>query len=229
MRVAVTTSIDGAARPSAALAAEGLDPVALPCIEVAPSPARVLAEVRARAARSDLIVVTSPRAVRAVWGEERMPPVPVAAVGRATAAAVREAGGWVQLAGTAGARRLTGLLQPSVGGKKILFPHGDLSGPALVAGLRAAGAAVTAIVAYRTRPVAPGADPVDAAVFGSPSAVAGWCSARTLEGLVPAAIGPTTAAALCDRGHPDVILPDRPDYGRLAAALAAFDRERRSA
>ena len=66
-------------------------------------------------------------------------------------------------------------------------------------------------VAYTAVPIGPGPDPVDGAVFGSPSAVAGWLSARTLDELaVVAAMGPTTAAALEHAGRPADIVPVPP-------------------
>ena len=97
--------------------------------------------------------------------------------------------------------------------------------PAPAAGLRAAGAEVVAESVYETVPIAPASDTVDVAIFGSPSAVEGWCRSRSLDGLVVGAIGATTAAALTHRGHPSDVVPERPSFENLVKALTQHLRE----
>ncbi|MFP5332667.1 MAG: uroporphyrinogen-III synthase [Acidimicrobiia bacterium] len=217
-RVAVTTTADNAPRVGDALVAVGLVPVMLPCISISPSPPAILDELRQRAASADLILVTSARAVRVTWPDRDMPPVPVAAVGEATADAVRDARGLIEVVGSGGAAELISELD--VEGRSIVFPHARAADPATAVELEKRGAAMFAAAAYDTIPIAPGDEKVDAAVFGSPSAVDGWLLRRHLDGMTIAAMGDTTASALRVRGVADPVVPDRPDLVTLAHALA---------
>lgn len=226
MRVAVTTSGDRTEQVAEELRRHRLIPVALPCIgiegdETQASRARVLA------VEADWIVVTSARAVTVTW-PEGMPPLPVAAVGPAAARAVTAAGGEARLVGTGGAADLVERLVAAAAGSTVVFPHAAGADPAPLARLIGAGIRVHSFPVYRTLPTAPGEDPVDAALFASPSAVAGWLLGRSLDGPVLAAIGQTTAAALTEAGHPPQVVPDRPGYSEAAKALQDWTRERTS-
>ncbi|MDX1449262.1 MAG: uroporphyrinogen-III synthase, partial [Acidimicrobiia bacterium] len=196
----------------------GLVPVMLPCISISPATADVLAELRTQADSADLILLTSARTVRIMWPDGNMPPVPAAVVGSATAEAVVEAGGTVEVVGSGGAGELVEEL--TVEGRTIVFPHARAADPATAEHLEERGAVVHAAAAYDTIPISPGDDKVDAAVFGSPSAVDGWLTRRHLEGMTIAAMGPTTASALRVRGVADPVVPDRPELSVLARALA---------
>jgi uroporphyrinogen-III synthase len=226
VRVAITTAADRSSRLADHARSHGLEPVLLPCIEVIPASDAVLRTARAFASRADWLVVTSPRAVAAVWPDGEMPPFPVAAVGRATAASVEEAGGRVGLVGEAGAGSLVARLAERTEGTFVFFPHATGASPATIAALEQAGAEVKALAVYETRPVAPGPDPVDAVAFGSPSAVQGWLLSRHLDGLVLGAIGETTARALAEVGRPPQVVPPRPDFEDLMAHLAGHLRQR---
>lgn len=217
-RIAVTTTADTAPRVAEALVAHGLVPVMLPCIAISPSPEEVLAGLREEAMGADRIVVTSARAVRITWPHGDMPATPVWAVGPATAEAVREAGGTVAEIGSGGASALVEQVTPQ--GCRIVFPHARAADPATAAELERRGATVVAAAAYTTVPIAPADDKVDGAVFGSPSAVDGWLMRRHLDGLSIAAMGARTASALRVRGVDDPVVPDRPGFEALAAALA---------
>jgi uroporphyrinogen-III synthase len=217
-RVAVTTTADAAPRAAEPLIAHGLTPVMLPCISISPAAPAILAELRAEAARADLIVITSARAVRVTWPDRDMPSTPVAAVGTATAEAVLDAGGVVKVTGSGGAADLVASLD--VTGLRIVFPHARSADPSTDADLERMGATVFAETAYDTIPIAPNDDKVDAAIFGSPSAVDGWLLRRHLDGLVIGAMGPTTASALRVRGVEDPVVPDTPGFDALVAALA---------
>lgn len=217
-RVAVTTTADNAPRVGDALVAVGLVPVMLPCISISPAPETVIAKLRQHAEAADLILVTSARAVRITWPEGHMPPVPVAVVGSATAAAVEEAGGKVHTVGSGGAAELVADLD--VDGMSIVFPRARAADPATAITLEERGATVYTAVAYDTIPIAPGDDKVKAAIFGSPSAVDGWLLRRHLDGLTIGAMGSTTASALRVRGVSDPVVPDTPDLDALAHALA---------
>jgi uroporphyrinogen-III synthase len=219
-RVGVTTSADRSERVADAYAARGLTPVILPCIRVESGSHAVIDGLRAASAGADLILVTSARAIEVVWPSESMPPTPVAAVGEATARAALEAGGTVSLTGLVGAYDLADRIGRGPG--TIVFPHAAGTDPGVSAVLAENGWDVIEAVAYRAEPIAPDDDPVDAVAFASPTAVAGWCSARTLDRLVVGAIGPTTAAALSGRGRPPDVIAQRPGHTSLATALAGL-------
>lgn len=217
-RVAVTTTADSAPRVGAALVAHQLTPVMLPCIAISPSTQSVLDELRAEAKKADLIVVTSARAVRITWPNRDMPSISTAAVGRATAEAVLEAGGKLAEIGDGDAEGLVEALV--VDGLRVVFPHARAADPGTAAALEAKGATVFASPAYDTIPIAPADDKVNAAIFGSPSAVNGWLLRRPLDGIVVAAMGSTTASALRVRGVDDPVVASRPGFEELATALA---------
>jgi uroporphyrinogen III methyltransferase/synthase len=225
-RVAVTTAADRLSVLSAMVRKRGLDPVELPCVEVVAFGGDNPQRLRDQAESADLIVVTSARAVTFTWPEGGMPPVPVAAVGPATAEAVSRAGGHPQVVGSGGAADLVAELESGISGKVVIFPHADGADPATAKRLRDAGARVVALPVYETRPTAPGPDPVDAAIFGSPSAVEGWCRSRSLDDLVVAAIGETTARAVRVRGAEPQVVPARPDFDLLSADLSRYLKER---
>ncbi len=226
VRVAVTTTADTAPRVAYLLRSAGLEPVTLPCIRIVASAPKVLQRLRSSARDADWIVVTSPRAVHITWPDGGMLPVPVAAVGPAAASAATRAGGRVEVTGEAGAGSLLEALRPLVRGKRVAFPHARSVDPTIVDGLRAAGAKVMAESVYDTVPLAPATDAVDAAIFGSPSAVEGWCRSRHLDGLVVVGMGETTGSALIARGHPPDVMPDQPGFENLVTALTRHLRER---
>jgi uroporphyrinogen-III synthase len=220
-RVAVTTTAGRTAeRVGGLVRAAGLEPVFLPCIEVVPSPEASLARFRAEADTADWVVVTSVRVVQIVWAAG-MPARPsVAAVGTATARAVRRAGGRPEVVGERGAGDLLRLLQGLVRGRKVVFPHAGAADPEVARQLATETGALVAGPVYDTVPVAPAADPVEVVTFASPSAVQGWRLSRDLEGPTLAAMGPTTAAFLKSVGHPPRIVPSRTGFAALIAAVA---------
>jgi uroporphyrinogen-III synthase/uroporphyrinogen III methyltransferase/synthase len=133
--------------------------------------------------------------------------------------------------GAAAAAALAGRVR----GLRVLVPRPAEGRPELVEGLVAAGAEVLAPEAYRTLPAPPErlralagwieAGEVDAVAFASPSAVkavVGALGARAdlLRGVLLAAIGPTTAAALRDAGFPPGAQPERYTARDLADAIA---------
>jgi uroporphyrinogen-III synthase len=151
-----------------------------------------------------------------------MPPVPVAAVGPATAAAVTAAGGVVEVVGEGDGDALGDLVAPTLAGRRVVFPHSRSVDPARIDRLRRVGAEMIAAVVYDTIPVPPGPDPVDAAIFASPSAVFGWLQSRTFSELsVVAALGSTTRAQLEGAGVADPVMGSRPTVPSLVDALVA--------
>jgi uroporphyrinogen-III synthase len=103
-------------------------------------------------------------------------------------------------------------------GRSVLLPRAEGGLPTLASGLRARGARVDEVVAYRTVRTAPAAllrawhaASPDAAVVTSPSAATALLEAvgpralLALRGVV--AIGPTTAAPLRAAGVPVIVAP----------------------
>ncbi len=228
MTVAVTTTIDRFDRYAEPLRRHRLRPLSLPCISVAPASPDIIESIRTAAQEGDRIVITSARAVTAVWPDGSMPNTPVLAVGEATAAAVRRAGGTVAAIGHGGGAELLRTVRSQLADCTVVYPHAAGADPQLVAELREGAARLVAAPVYTTRPVAPNPDPgVDAVVFASPSAIDGWRITRTLRGLLLAAIGATTADHLRSTGaEPDVVAP-QPNPRSLALALAARLAERK--
>lgn len=225
-RLALTSSADRSATLAPLVSSHGLEAVLLPCIEFSAGDLSVVDEARLRSSRCDWLVITSARTVGTLWPQGDMPDVSVAAVGPGSAAAVRAAGGSSTLVGTGGSEELFARLASKVSGRAVFFPHAadaDLSG---LDSLRAAGAGVDALAVYSVRPIAPGDDPVDAVVFGSPTAVRGWFLARATTGLRVGAIGETTAAALTERGVSPEWVPREPAFETLVEQMAADLRDR---
>ncbi len=179
----------------------------------------------------DWIVFTSRRAVAysdlPLHGRSK-----VACVGPATAQAVLDQGGVVDLVPDrhdAAALAQAMIDDGPVVGRRVLFPASEQALPTLSELLESAGALVTRVTAYRPVPV-DRLDPeatagADVVVFMAPSAVAAF---KELGGdlTIPAlAIGPTTAAALVERGVSPMVAStaDRPG---LIEALRDF-KERR--
>ena len=217
-RVAVTTTAERGRKLVPELESHGMEAILLPCIEVVPASSELRQEARRAASDADWIVVTSSRAVTSVWPHGGMPEVAVAAVGRATADAVEQAGGVVQVVGGGGAGELIQGL--NLAGAVVVHPHGSRADGSLVAEMERMGARVSAFPVYHTRSIPPGAEQVEAAIFGSPSAVAGWLLSRQLDGLVVAAIGKTTDQALQEHGVEADVMPTIPSYETLIPLLA---------
>ena len=219
VRVAVTRDEDTHGPLSCALRKRGLVPVHCPVIRHEPPEDAGALQRAARELESfDWLVVASQRAVEAVVKARAGLPFPhrvrTAAAGAATAAALRAAGARDPVvAAEAGAEPLARRLRemPEWQGRRVLLPRAAEGSAVLAEALRAAGAHVVEVTAYRTlaRPaleVARAWDSAapDAVVLASPSAVhalAAGIGAKALRELrAVVAIGPTTAAALAAIG-----------------------------
>lgn len=161
-----------------------------------------------------------------------------AAVGRTTAAVLRQAGvGEVLVPVREDAEGLLGvLLADGASGGRTLVLRAEQGRDVVVEGLRSAGAEVDSVVAYRTvtATVAPSevealrsSPPPDAALFLSPSAfdglfvILGEDGAReVLRGTLVVAIGPTTARAMESRGVWPGLVSPRPDLESVLDAVA---------
>lgn len=224
-----------------ALQAAGARTTALASTGFAP-PADVAALERARVELAaggawDWVVFTSPRAVAALIPDAGVtwPEVAVAAVGSATAAALRAAGRAVALVGIAGAAELGRALAALLPARaRVLQPAGNLAGEDLQQALAAAGARVTRLEAYRTvpRPLAAAdlaalGEAPDAIVFTSGSGAAALLASLRARGsgLPPdalvACLGPRTARDLAALGLRVDLVSPAADGSALVAALAA--------
>lgn len=185
------------------------------------------------------LVFTSVNAVDAVLGRARelavSPVVPadtrVAAVGPATAAALRAAGLPADLTPPVGgsAAALAEIFPHAVGDRVALLPRSDLALPTLPDALAGKGYRVNAVIVYRTvvRPPTAAvaarlaAGEFDAVLFTSPSTV------HALDGLPVAAstalgaIGSPTRRAVAETGREIAFVANEPTTAGLVAALAA--------
>ncbi len=237
-RVAVTRDEDREGPLARALAAHGFVPVPCPVlVETPPADTAALAAAARDLDRVDWVIVASARAVHALT-RLRQGPWPAglstAAVGEGTARALGAAG--VTRPPVVGAGDGAGALWAVLGttarwsGMRVLVPTTPGGRTDLADHLRAAGADVTTVEAYRMTARPPAAIVADWA-RGAPEAVV-VASARTAETLAAAvgvaalralpvvAIGTTTAAALDRLGVPNV-RPARADFAAVPLLLAA--------
>jgi len=221
-----------------ALAALGLEPVAMPVTRSAPpTDPTALPAALARGGHA-VIVLASARAADAVIAARGDLPLPeVWAVGPATARALAAAGITAHVPPVAkdGATLAHALIAArSLAGHRVLVPRAEDGRDDAIDALRAAGAEVEAVVAYRTVAVAAG-DPAiargtellargEAAVC----AVFAPSQAAALDAIIPlatvstrfVAIGETTARSLRDRGVA-CVAADQPTPEGLARAVRA--------
>lgn len=219
IRVAITTDRFQRAAPD--YRRLGLEPVRLPCIRVEPSDPGVLALAREAASLADLLVITSIRTLDLLWPDGSMPAVAVGAVGAMTSAAVAARGGRVVFRGGSGLADLVERRPDLLASSRVVFPHAAGPNHGAVEVLRERAAHLSEFDVYRSVPVAPGSEPVEASAFASPSAVEGWLLSRSLDDITVGVIGPTTAEAVGLHRPPDVIA-DRPSHRSLAEAMASY-------
>jgi uroporphyrinogen-III synthase len=205
----------------------GALPVLLPLVAFAePEDFALLDEAIAQVEHFDWVIFTSGQAVRAVVSRSKQlnaslerlgSKLQVATVGPVSAEAVRQAGLPVEyVANTHNGVALADELGERLRGRTVLLPRSDRANPDLPAALKAHGAHVTEVVAYRTLQPSEvdllhlsriSTGEADAILFFSPSAVqhfaelAGTEQFRKLQGRVAiTAVGPVTASALCEAG-----------------------------
>lgn len=253
LRVLVTRARDQAGPLVEELRGLGATPVELPAIEIAPAPLGPLDAALARLGGYDWLIFTSVNGVRACFerlralgGDPAGVRASIGAIGRATAEAVRSYGAAVAFVPErfVAESAVEGLVARGMAGQRVLLPRADIARETLPEGLRAAGAWVDVVVAYRTLPV----DDIDPALldelrrdrfdvltFASPSTVRSVAAllgaTRPRHGVV-ACIGPITAEAARKAGFRVDIQADEYSMPGLTRALtrwrAAFD-ERTSA
>lgn len=237
-RVAVTRDDERGAALASALSTAGL--LAVPCpvlVEAPPDDPAALAAAARALDSVDWVVCASVRAVRALRdaaGGVLPPALRTAAVGPATARAIAAAGTRVPpvLGATDGAEGLWEALACAAQwrGTRVLVLTTPGGRSDLTERLRAAGAVVSAVDAYRMVP-RPRGDILDDWLRGAPDAVV-VASARAattlcdaigadrLRAVAVAAIGATSAAALDRLGVP-CTQPARASFDAVARLLAA--------
>ena len=187
-RIVLTRPLAQAGDFEARVLALGGVPVLAPAIAIVPPETWTVADAALRrVATYDWIAFTSANAVNSLVERADAIGVPrdalrgrrLAAVGRATAAAVRTSLGEPTLVAATHTAESLAREIPDVESQRVLFPHGDLAAETLPAGLAQRGAFVDAVVVYQTVPgdgvaaiaAAIRAGTVDALLFTSASAV----------------------------------------------------------
>ena len=241
-RILVTRASHQASKLSDALRALGAEPVEVPVLEIRPPADPAPLDRALRALDSyDWLVLTSANAVRAIaWSSflDKVANLKVAAVGEATAAAARQAGLPVALVPeTYVAESLVESLVGQSAGKKFLLVRAKNARNVIPDALRATGATVDVVDAYRN--VMPAAAPqllhaalekgIDAAIFTSSSSVTHLADAARAAGIrFPFAgvsaisIGPITSQTLRELGWRPAAEASQSDIPGLVASVREF-------
>ncbi|MFZ6029908.1 MAG: uroporphyrinogen-III synthase [Chloroflexota bacterium] len=219
------------------LRALGHEPIAFPVIEVCPlADLSALDEALCASGRYAWVIFTSANAVEVFFDRlaakfplssfpsADAPELRVAAIGPATASALRRRGvepAFVPRAALAEAI-LPGL--GSVAGLRVLLPQAEIARPSLAEAIARVGGIVDAVPIYQTLPTAPDpralavlAEGVDAVTFTSPSTVENFTIVARRAGFDPAhlpgdpffaCIGPITRQAAEGTGLPNLRMAD---------------------
>jgi uroporphyrinogen-III synthase len=243
-RVLVTRAAHQAGKLSDGLRALGATPVEVPVLEIRPPESfAALDAVLLALASYDWLILTSANTVRALSDRaaalridfSKSSRIKVAAVGEATAAAARDFGFQITLTPESYvAESLSDALAGHVKGLRILLARAEVARDVIPDALRAAGAQVDVVDAYRN--VMPEAAPgqlrqaldegVDAVTFTSSSSVTHLRYAAREAGVawpfagVPAAsIGPITSATLRESEWEPAVEAKPSDIPGLVAAV----------
>jgi uroporphyrinogen-III synthase len=244
-RILVTRAAHQAGKLSEGLRALGAEPVEVPVLEIQPPVSfEPLDEALRKLHQYSWLILTSANTVRALVerGAEldlalaADVPRQVAAIGDATAAAARHAGFDVALVPESYvAESLVEQLAQRAAGQKVLIARAAIARDVIPDALRAAGALVDVVDAYRN--VMPEAAPaqlrqaleqgIDAATFTSSSSVTHLAKAAYATGLAfpfagvrAISIGPITSQTLREHGWEPAIEAELSDIPGLIAALA---------
>jgi hydroxymethylbilane synthase len=250
-RVVVTRPRRQAGPLIASLLQRGAEPLPLPAIRIEPigdTAELDLAINETRRGAFDWCVFTSANAVDVFANRmdaldvqpNQLAGMRVAAVGRATAAAVADAGlNLTLIPESATAEALAATLRQAMRtGARVLYPRSATGRDVLPNELRAAGFDVLAIDAYRTRPE-PNVDrrvvdrvrrgEVDLFTFASPSSVRHVVrllgpDCAGLNTIPVVCAGPVTAQAAREAGLLVTAVSESPDAAAMSNAIAAFWR-----
>jgi len=243
-RILVTRAAHQAGKLSEGLRAIGAEPVEVPVIEIRP-PADFAPLDRALRALSDYdwLILTSANAVRALADRathlnislQKFAPPQVATIGEATASAARDASLPVTLVPeTYVAESLVESLAAQTRGKKVLLIRAAVARDVIPDALRAAGATVDVVDAYRN--LMPESAPallrdalqkgIAAAAFTSSSSVTHLADAAQkagvafpFAGVAAISIGPITSKTLRELGWDPAVEADPHDVPGLIQAI----------
>ena len=180
----------------------------------------------------DWIVFTSANAVRAVGGALGRLNARVAAIGPATAGEVR--GGGVEPAFVPdrfAAAEIADGLEP-LAGARVLLPQSEIAEPSFADGLRARGAIVDVVDAYRTVALEPSAADLARLRRADAILLASGSAARSLaatgprsESTLVVCIGPSTAEAARAAGlEVHLVAEDATGQGMIRALVAHYGK-----
>jgi uroporphyrinogen-III synthase len=242
-RIVITRPDPDAARLAERLRNLGAIPILAPAIEIEFTDPPELARAVARISEYDWVVFTSKNGVEAVFRlarEIRRKDKPrIAAIGPATAEALRRRGIEADLVPQRYVAEAILEALGDVSGLKILLPRSEIARRTLVDGLKARGAIVEEIAAYRTRSrSSPGATDsgeeslaaADAITFTSSSTVRGFVESRPMpRGAKIVCIGPITAKTAAEYGlRVDAVAERYTEDGLISALLDLFREPRES-
>jgi uroporphyrinogen-III synthase len=242
----VTRAAHQASKLSEGLRAAGIEPVEAPVLEIQPPLSFAALDAALRAFDSyDWLIVTSANTVRALVERAEEIGVPlatadklqIAAIGEATAKAVRKAGFDVAVVPeNYMAESLAAVLTDRVTGKKILVARAEVARDVIPDALRAAGARVDVAEAYRNAMPADAPEQlrmvlgqgIDAATFTSSSSVTHLAAAARAAGIAfpfagvkAVSIGPITSQTLREAGWEPAMEANPSDIPGLIAAVKA--------
>jgi uroporphyrinogen-III synthase len=207
----------------------GAEVTLVPLIEIRPAEDRkALEDAIAGFSTYDWIVLTSVNAVSAVQdGLAGLDGPKVAAVGPVTADAIREHGVEPAFVASRASEDIAGGLG-DLTGKRVVMPQADIADPALANELRANGAEVDVVAAYRTVLVEPpmwGILPLriaDAVVLASGSACRSLAAAGGAGGdAILVCIGPKTAKVAREVGLKVGLVADETTSDGIIRALVS--------
>jgi hydroxymethylbilane synthase len=240
-RVLVTRAVDQACELVSALRGVGLDPIEVPAIAIEYEPPLGDLDVAAGLLHTyRWVVITSTNGARAVLKAAKRILTELgapswAAIGPATRRVLEDEGIEVAFQPSQSTGIALAVDLPVVAGDRILVVRGDLGDEELALALRARGAEVDDVIAYRTREApersrtllrAAATDgAIAAAIFTSGSTVRGLVSLGRAESIdvlsMPAVcIGPETADEARAAGFQILAISPAPDSPSLAATTA---------
>lgn len=249
-RIVITRAPHQAPALARLLQTHGAVPVFYPCIDIAPPEETApmdRALLEAAAGRFDWLILTSANTVRVLVRrladlDVSLGAIQVAAVGPKTAALATELLRIdVSLVAEEHVAESLAEALPSVSGRRLLLPQSAIARPVLEERLRAAGAEVSAVAAYRTV-VGKGGDDVpamlaqgliDAVTFTSSSTVRYFLrrldeesdrhfGLELLSGVCLVAIGPVTAETMRTSALPVDVMPEVYTLSAMVDALKRY-------
>ena len=243
-RVLVTRARAQAQTLSDALRTQGAEVIELPAIEIVPAPPGAVDDAVRRLAEYDWVLFTSVNGVEAVVARMDALNLPIATlrhgnvgvIGRGTERRLLELGVRVDFVPEqfVAESMVDGLVAYGMAGKRVLLPRAELARDTLPEGLRAAGATVDVVVAYRTQFPTEIDDAlverartgdVDAITFASPSTVknlTALLSGALAERVTVVSIGPITSAALHECGWPVHVQADEYSIPGIVQGLSEY-------